>query len=62
MTTSESLLDIQQLARKLGVTESWVRSQVLKKKIPFIKVGKLIRFSESDIVKWLEERTSEEGQ
>jgi excisionase family DNA binding protein len=44
------------LAKKLDVKESTVRSWVFKKEIPFRKIGRLVRFSESAIQDWLKEK------
>lgn len=49
------LLTIDDLSAELGVKKSWVRSMILKRKIPYIKVGHHIRFEESTIKKWLSE-------
>lgn len=52
----ERLLNIGQLAGLLGVEVSTVYSWTHRKAIPFIKIGKLVRFRESDIMTWLEKK------
>ncbi len=50
------LLTADQLARKLNITVSWIYSHARKKgdnSIPHLKIGKYIRFSESDVRLWL---------
>ena len=50
------LLTADQLARKLNITVSWIYSHARKKgdnSIPHLKLGKYIRFSESDVRLWL---------
>ena len=42
--TSVEWLGIPELAQMLGVSEDFIRSQVQQRKIPYYKVGKLIRF------------------
>jgi excisionase family DNA binding protein len=52
----------KELAKRLDVKESTVRSWVFKKQIPFVKIGRLVRFKEKSIQKWLdgkERRTNE---
>lgn len=49
----ETLLTIKQLCTLLQVKESWARHQVFLGRIPFIKVGRLIRFERSAIEAWL---------
>lgn len=50
------LLTVDQLARKLNITVSWIYSHTRKKgdnSIPYLKIGKYIRFSENDVRLWL---------
>jgi len=51
-----SLLDKQAVAEKLGVTINTLYAWVNQRRIPFVKVGRLLRFDEKDIDKWIEER------
>jgi excisionase family DNA binding protein len=49
-------LSIDELSIKLCMKKSWIRAQVFRKKIPFIKVGaRCIRFDLDQIYKWIEE-------
>ncbi len=50
----DKLLNITELAEYLSAKEASIRSWVYKRKIPFIKVGKLVRFKIEDIDKWLQ--------
>lgn len=54
----DNLMDVFELAAYLNVAEKTVRDWKLKKKIPFQKVGRLVRFRRSAIEKWL---SSQEG-
>lgn len=54
MGNENQFLTIEQLCFKLKVKESWVRSQVFNKTIPFFKVGRFIRFDLNEINQWLE--------
>ena len=48
------LLTIDQLAERLGVTPRHVRRLVFERRVPFLKVGRFVRFSPNDIAKWLQ--------
>lgn len=50
------LLTIEQLSKYLSVPELTIRDWVYKRKIPFKKLGRLVRFDPPDIQKWLNER------
>ncbi len=54
------LLTIDQLKQKLGVKESWLRSMVFKRKIPCIRIGRLIRFDENKINQWIMSNSSKD--
>lgn len=57
MTTSDALphlLTIEELAEHLGVTVRHVRRQVAERRVPFIKVGRLVRFDPDEIARWLD--------
>jgi excisionase family DNA binding protein len=48
------LLTIDQLAEQLGVTQRHVRRLVAERRIPFLKVGRFVRFDPSDVGTWLD--------
>jgi excisionase family DNA binding protein len=48
------LLTPEELGNVLGVSVHTIYQWTSKRQIPFMKVGKLIRFSEMEIQKWLE--------
>ena len=50
-----SLIDLQDY---LGIKESHLRSLVFKRKIPFIKVGRLLRFDVDEIDQWIEKNSN----
>jgi len=50
----DSLLGVKELAQYLGVSTQWVYERVQLKEIPYIKVGKLLRFRKSGIDTWLD--------
>ena len=49
------LLSIDELAETLGVTHRHVRRLVDERRVPFLKVGKFVRFDPAAILAWLEE-------
>lgn len=50
------LVDIGTLARLLGVGERYVRRMVAQRRVPTVKVGRLVRFDLADIRKWVEQQ------
>ena len=54
----EKLLTEPQIAEHLGVRTSTIYQWTHQEFIPHVKLGKLVRFRECDVVKWLEDRLS----
>lgn len=52
----KSLLTYKDVAMRLAVSPQTVRVWVMKQKIPFIKIGRLVRFKEEEIEQWIERR------
>jgi excisionase family DNA binding protein len=48
------LLTPPQLAAHLGITERHVRRLVLERRIPFVKVGRFVRFEQGSVSEWLD--------
>ena len=48
----EKLLDVGQVAEILGLSTATIRKWVLTKYIPYLKIGRVIRFSASEIQNW----------
>ena len=53
MAGNEVLLDVGQVAEMLKISVATVRRWVLQGYIPYMKIGKAIRFSNSDIESWI---------
>jgi excisionase family DNA binding protein len=53
-----NLLDITGVAERLGVRVRYVRRLVAKRRIPYIKLGHLLRFDPAQIDEWLDGRAS----
>lgn len=49
-----ALLDIEAVARRLGVPTRHVRRLVSQRRIPFIKWGHLLRFDPNDLETWID--------
>jgi excisionase family DNA binding protein len=54
--TLPNLLDIDQLAEHLGTSRRHVRRLIAERRIPYVKVGRLIRFDPADVSKWVDDR------
>jgi len=50
------LLSPQQLAETLCISIETVYAWTSQKRIPYIKMGRLVRFNMDEISKWLDER------
>ena len=50
------LMNIDQLAKRLGITVRHVRRLVAERRVPYLKVGKLVRFDSAEIAAWLDTR------
>lgn len=48
------LLDLPQLATRLGVNERHIRRLVAERRIPYLKWGHLLRFDPDEIDRWLD--------
>jgi excisionase family DNA binding protein len=48
------LMNIEQLAARLGITVRHVRRLVAERRLPYYKVGRLVRFSATEIEEWLQ--------
>lgn len=53
----DPIFTVESLAKYLQVSEQWVYERVQFKEIPYIKVGKFLRFKRSAIENWLEEQS-----
>jgi len=56
------LIDLPMAADRLGVTVRYVRRLVAERRIPYIKLGHLLRFDPDEVDAWLDRaRVSELG-
>ncbi|MEV5851804.1 helix-turn-helix domain-containing protein [Streptomyces anulatus] len=57
MTTTDSLLTVEQAAERLGTGVRFIRRLVQERRIRYVKLGKPVRIPESAIAAYIEERT-----
>ena len=50
------LIDIETVAKLLGVGERYVRRMVAERRVPTVKIGHYVRFDLADIRKWVEQQ------
>jgi excisionase family DNA binding protein len=53
-------LTVSELAEIIGSSESFVRKLVFRNQIPYIKIGKLVRFRPIDVTRWIDEQQTKE--
>ena len=47
------LVDVNELARRLGISRHTIYSWVSQRRIPYLKVGRLLRFEPTAVDAWL---------
>lgn len=50
-----TLVDIDGAAEYLSVTPRFVRSLVAERRIPFLKMGRFVRFDTAELDRWLDD-------
>lgn len=53
-TDWRGLIDVPALAIQLGVTQRFIRRLVAEDRVPFLKIGKFVRFDPREIDKWVD--------
>src|SRR4051794_11986394 len=54
----EPLMDAAELAVRLGVPTSWVTVKARQRRLPSIRIGRVLRFDPQAVAQWLEDRRS----
>lgn len=49
----DEVLDFKQACEFLKCNKSWLYAKVRFREIPYIKVGKYLKFSKKELIKWL---------
>ena len=57
----QTLIDVEDAATRLGTSKRHIRHLVTTRRIPFTRVGRLIRFRTTDLDRWLDEHAVPEG-
>lgn len=53
--TLPRLLDIDGVAGRLGTSQRPIRRLVAERRIPYVKIGRLVRFDPDEIAAWLDD-------
>ena len=54
VSVSDDLLTVNEVAEKLKISPHTVRYWVQERKVPFMKIGKRLRFDPQELAQWLE--------
>ena len=54
-TVRPALVNIEQVAERLGVSVRHMRRLVGERRVPFVKWGHLLRFDPDEVDRWIEE-------
>jgi len=54
-TIQPGLITFSEACDFLKIKKSRLRTAIFRREIPFIKIGRLIRFDQNDLIRWLEE-------
>jgi excisionase family DNA binding protein len=60
ISKKKQLLDTKEASEFLGISKNTLYEWVLQRKIPYLKVGRLVKFRQEDLEAWLKKRTQEE--
>ena len=56
----KQLMDTNEASEFLGISKNTLYEWVVQNKVPYIKVGRLVKFRKSDLEEWLKKRTRDE--
>ena len=52
----ERLLNVKDVEDRLNIRQSTLRAWIFQRKIPVVRIGRLVRFKEADLERWLKEK------
>jgi excisionase family DNA binding protein len=55
MSASIDLLTIDEVSERLQISKSWIYGQLALNRFPHVKLGRALRFRESDVARYVEE-------
>jgi excisionase family DNA binding protein len=58
----DELIDVEAVARRLGVTVRFVRRLVFERRIAYVKVGRHVRFEPAVVERWIAEARQDAEQ
>lgn len=61
LVSQSSILTLAEACDFLKIKKSRLRTAIFKREIPFIKIGRLIRFDHEDLKAWLSKLKSNTG-
>ena len=53
-------MDTKEASEFLGISKNTLYEWVVQNKVPYIKVGRLVKFKKGDLEDWLKKRTRDE--
>jgi excisionase family DNA binding protein len=56
------LIDINELADRFGVRVRYIRRLVAERRIPYIKLGHLVRFDPAEVEAWIDRARVQESE
>ncbi len=54
-----NLIGIKEMAKKLDVHPSWLYQRTRKNEVPCYRLGKYVKFSESEVMRWVKDSNDE---
>jgi excisionase family DNA binding protein len=60
--STHPLLNFEEACHLLRIKQSRLRTAVLKRDIPYIKIGRLIRFDIKDLTNWIESLKNQQSK
>lgn len=57
-STTQKLMTVEQVAAVLQVRPSWVYGKVATGEIPYVRVGRYVRFRIEEVMAWLESQVA----
>ena len=60
ISKEKQLMDTNEASEFLGISKNTLYEWVVQNKVPYIKVGRLVKFREADLEDWLKKRTRDE--
>lgn len=56
MLAPDDVITVEELCARLKVNRTWVYEKLRKRDLPAFKIGRYLRFSWTEVSKWMEKR------